>query len=97
MISETSVAGLSLEGLPPELAPMAAGLNAGLNAFLQGTAQRTLAIGTRWDVMPGIALKAQLDFINVLENSNGSFTNLQPGFVPGQSSRLVSIATSFVF
>ena len=98
VMSETSVAGLSLDGLPPALAPTAAGLNAGLNGFLQSsTAQRTLAIGSRWDVMPGIALKVQFDFIDVLQNSNGSFINLQPGFVPGRNARLASVAATFVF
>jgi hypothetical protein len=59
--------------------------------------QRNLAIGGRWDFMPGIALKAQVDFINVMENSPGTFFNLQPGFERGGSAQLVSVGTAFVF
>lgn len=97
-LSETATAGLSLAGLPPELAQTAAQLNAGLNAFLRSTPiQQNLAVGARWDFTPGAALKAQVDFVDVLEESPGTFTNRQPGFEPGGSAQLLSLATVFVF
>jgi hypothetical protein len=98
LLSESSTAGLDLTGLPPESAQAAAELNAGLNAFLNNApVQQNLAIGGRWDFRPGIALKAQLDFVDVLGSSAGTFTNLQPGFEPGGRAGLFSLATTFVF
>jgi hypothetical protein len=77
---------------------MAAQLNAGLNALLNSSpVQQNVAIGGRWDFMPGVALKAQLDFVNLLHRSSGTFINEQPGFEPGGSARLFSVATVFVF
>lgn len=97
-LSETSTPGLSTEGLPPQLVPAAAQLNAGLNGFLNATPiQQNLAVGTRWDVVTGIAVKAQVDFIDVLEDSPGTFINQQPGFEPGGSAQLLSLSTVFVF
>jgi hypothetical protein len=98
LLSESRVAGLSLAGLPPEYAHAATQLNDGLNAFLNSApVQQTLAVGGRWDFMPGVALKVQVDFIDVLGSSYGTFINLQPGFEPGGSARLFSLATVFVF
>lgn len=97
-LSETSTSGLPTEGLPPPLAQAAGQLNAGLNGFLNATPiQQNLAVGTRWDVATGIAVKAQVDFIDVLEDSPGTFINQQPGFEPGGSAQLLSLATVFVF
>jgi hypothetical protein len=97
-LSETSVAGLSLTGLPAEYAQAAAQLNAGLNSILANSpVQQNLAIGGRWDFMPGVALKAQIDFIDQLGESSGTFINFQPNFAPGGSSQVLSVATAFVF
>jgi hypothetical protein len=98
LLSESWVAGLPLEGLPPAYAHVATQLNDGLNAFLNaGPVQQTLAVGGRWDFMPGVALKVQVDFIDVLGSSYGTFINIQPGFEPGGKARLLSVATAFVF
>ncbi len=98
LLSEKSSPGLSVDGLPPEYAGMAAALNAGLNAALASPAvQQTVAVGGRWDFRQGIAFKAQLDFVDVLDTSSGTFINQQPGFEPGGSARLFSVATVFVF
>jgi hypothetical protein len=97
-LSETSVTGLSLTGLPAEYAQAAAQLNAGLNSILGlSPVQQNLAIGGRWDFMPGVALKAQIDFIDQLGDSPGTFINLQPNFAPGGSTQVLSVATAFVF
>ena len=98
LLTENSVDGLTVTSLPPEYAQAAAALNAGLNDLLLGVpVQQTLALGGRWDVATGIALKAQVDFIDRLGGSPGTFINPQPGFEPGGSARLISIATVFVF
>jgi hypothetical protein len=98
LLSESWAAGLSLAGLPPEYAHVATQLNDGLSRLLNSSpVQQTLAVGGRWDFMPGVALKVQVDFIDVLGSSNGTFINLQPGFAPGGAARLLSVATAFVF
>jgi hypothetical protein len=98
VVSEMTADGLTLTGLPPEYAQAAAQLNAGLAALLEApAAQHTFAIGSRWDFMPGLAVKAQLDFIDLLGTSSGMFINVQPGFERGGSARLFSLATAFVF
>lgn len=96
-LSETSADGLTLSDLPPGAREPAAGLNQFLDLFLQSTAiQQRAALGGRWDFRPGMALKLQVDFIDVLENSPGTFINQQPGFEPGGSAQVVSLAAVFV-
>jgi hypothetical protein len=98
LVSDKSTAGLTLTSLPPEYAQAAAQLNAGLNALMSApAAQQTLSFGSRWDLIPGLALKAQLDFVDLLGASSGTFINAQPGFERGGSARLFSVATAFVF
>lgn len=98
VLSSTSAAGLSLSGLPPELAQRASRLNTGLNRFLRAIPiQQTLSIGGRWEMAAGVAVKLQVDFVDVLEDSPGTFINRQPGFERGGSARVVSLATTFVF
>ena len=57
----------------------------------------SFSMGGRWDVASGIALKAQVDLIDRLEDSNGTFTNFQPTFEPGGGTQLFSVAATFVF
>lgn len=98
LLSESSHPGLSLENLPPGQMETAAALNATLNAILRSPpVQQNLAIGGRWDFRPGMALKLQVDFIDMLDDSFGTFINRQPGFEAGGSARLVSLALDFVF
>jgi hypothetical protein len=98
LLSDSSVPGLSLTGLPPHVAPLVGGLNAVLNERLrERIQQQNLALGGRWDLTPGMALKLQIDFIDALGDSPGSFANRQPDFDPGGTTRIVSFATVFVF
>lgn len=98
VLNETSVPGLSLSGLSRDAAEQAAGLNAALNTILQGApVQQSLSLGGRWDFARGMALKLQVDFVDMLEGSPGTFINPQPEFEPGGSARVVSLATVFVF
>lgn len=97
-LGETSVRGLPTAGFPPEPAQTVAGLNSALNAVLGAKViQQNFALGGRWDFATGLALKAQVDFIDMLDSSPGTFINRQPGFEPGGSARVVSVATVFVF
>jgi hypothetical protein len=94
----TSDPGLPLAGLPPPLAGQAAGLNAALNGLLGGAArQRSVSLGARWDFMRNAALKVQYDHIDIDAGSPGVLSNIQPGFRPGGSVSLFSVALDFVF
>jgi predicted porin len=90
--------GLSLSGLPPNLAGFAAGLNAGLNAILESNPdQSTVSVGSRWDFMKNLDLKLQYDHSRHGARSAGNLTNLQPGFQPGGTVNLFSATVDFVF
>jgi hypothetical protein len=95
--SATSDAGLDLALLPPPAVPAAAGLNAALNGILASTAdQSTFAQGLRWDFAPSLTFKLQHERIHLSPGSSGSLTNIQPGFQPGGTVRVISAAVSFV-
>jgi hypothetical protein len=96
--SRTSDPGLSLAGLPPNIAATAAGLNAALNSIL-GTlaAQKTISLGCRWDVVKNVDVKAQFDHIDLDAGSAGTLINVQPGFQRGGNVNVVSIALDFVW
>jgi len=96
--SNRSDPGLTVSALPPFLAGPATGLNAGLNALLNSIAvQRTLTVGARWDFMRNVDLKLQFDHTRLGADSAGSLINVQPGFRPGGSVNLFSVAIDFVF
>ena len=98
LLTDTPVPGLSLAGLPPASMGAAAGLNAGLNGILEGMpVQQNVSVGGRWDVLRGMAVTLQVDFVDRLDASPGTFVNAQTGFERGGSARLFSLATSFVF
>jgi hypothetical protein len=96
--SNTTDPGLSLSGLPPNLAGAAAGLNAALNSLL-GTlaAQKTISIGSRWDLMKNVDLKVQYDHINLGAGSAGTLVNVQPDFQRGATVNVASITIDFVW
>lgn len=90
--------GLPLAGLPPVLAVGAAQLNAGLNHLLNAIAtQDTLSAGVRWDFMPNLALKLQLERITPRAGSRGTLIKPQPGFRSGQAVNVTSATLDFVF
>ena len=96
--SATSDPGLPLAGLPAPIAQQAAILNATLNAQLAAIArQKTWSLGVRWDALRDVALKAQVDHVKRDAGSIGTFGNIQPGFQPGGSANIVSVAADFVF
>jgi predicted porin len=90
--------GLPPAGLPPPLAAMAANLNTGLNQLLaDSTEQKSISAGARWDFARNVALKVQVDYLDLDPGSGGVLVNEQPGFVPGGSVTLFSVALDFVF
>ncbi|MGA8262277.1 MAG: hypothetical protein WB783_18885 [Arenicellales bacterium] len=96
--SASSTPGLSAAGLPSPLAATARGLDTGLNQLLAMQATQTsLSLGTRWDFARNMDLKAQFDYLDLGAGSAGVLTNVQPGFRPGGSVSLFSIALDFVF
>ena len=73
------------------------GLNAALNATLATVAdQRTMSVGARWDFMKNVAFKVQYDHTRIGAGSTGTLINIQPGFVPGGTLNLFSVAIDFV-
>ncbi|WP_151443764.1 porin [Halomonas lysinitropha] len=95
---ETSHPGISMVGLPPPLAAQADGLNAALNGLLGNVAQqKSLSLGARWDFARNLALKAQYDHIDLDSGSPGTLVNTQPGFDPGGTVNLFSLALDFVY
>jgi hypothetical protein len=96
--SNTSDTGLNVSVLPPYLVRPGMGLNAGLDAILGSIAiQRTTSAGLRWDFMKNVSLKLQSDHTRLGAGSPGTLINLQPGFRPGGTVNLFSIAIDFVW
>jgi hypothetical protein len=96
--SKTSDPGLNVTALPPFLMGPATGLNAALNGILGAIAvQKTLSVGTRWDLVRNADLKLQFDHTRLGAGSPGVLSNLQPGFKPGGTVNLLSITIDFVW
>lgn len=94
----TYVEGLSTVGLPPAAAGLATLLNTELNARLRSIGvQDTASVGMRWDIAPNYAFKMQLDRVRPRGGSNGTLTNVQPGFRSGHAFGVVSAGVDFVF
>jgi hypothetical protein len=96
---KNSEAGIATAGLPPAAAASAVALNGGVNLALAGAtfAQRSGAIGIRWDVHKNVALKFQYDRVKLDAGSSGRLGNAQPNFQPGGRVHVVSFAADFVF
>ncbi len=96
--SRTYDPGLSLAGLSPASAAVAAGLNAGLNTALEAVpVQKTISIGGRWDLMKNVALKLQYDYITLGAGSQGILMQRQNDFRTGGKVNVVSAVLDFVF
>lgn len=94
----TQVAGLPLAGLPPDAAATAAALNGHLKTFLSAIPQQeSVAVGVRWDVSAGMALKLQYDRLHTRNGSSGTFLHVQPGFRSGRHVGVTSVLLDFVF
>ena len=95
----SSEPGIATAGLPPGLAAGAAAINGGLGQVVAGTtfAQRSIALGVRWDVARNTALKVQYDRLKLDADSSGRLLNVQPNFQRGGTVNVFSVAVDFVF
>jgi hypothetical protein len=96
--SPTSDPGISLLGLPPQLAAVAAQLNGILNIQLRSPPhQDTVSVGVRWDFVRNASLKLQYDRVSMEPGSFGTFGNRAPNYPPGGRVGIFSAAVDFVF
>lgn len=70
-------------------------VNAGSQLLIERNAW---SIGTRWDALSGMALKAQLDHITKPKNTVAEFVNTTPEFfTEARSINIISLAVDFIF
>ena len=90
----------------PSLSALVTGLNGSLTSFLnvEKLAQHTYTVGSRWDVMPNVALKAQWDQIHKPADSWGLFftpdpspTNTQNFLNKPRKVNVLSVSMDVVF
>lgn len=91
--------GFTTAGLPAPLAFGASALNAGMNQAMSRSlgSQESAALGVRWDVISNVAVKAQYNYVDIAEDSNGRLINVQPGFEPGSNYSLYSLSVDYIF
>lgn len=77
----------------PQLAPLRAGVE-GLLASAD-IAQKTDALGLRWDAYKNLDVKVQVDHITPATGAKGLFNNVKPGF--GAAVNVYTVAVDFVF
>jgi hypothetical protein len=93
-----SAPGLTVSGLPAQLAASAERLNATLNGMLGSkVVQDTFSVGGRWDFMRNATFTLQYDRTRVGAGSTGALRNIQPGFEPGGNVNVFSATIDFVF
>jgi hypothetical protein len=96
--SPTTDPGLPLAGLPPRLAAQGAFLNAALGELLSTIPEQSSAsAGLRWDLRTNMALKLQYDRVTPRGRSRGTLINQTPGFRPGRTAHVASVALDFVY
>jgi hypothetical protein len=74
-------------------------LNTGVSSLLfnKDTVQHSRTLGTRWDWNTHVDLKFQIDQMNLGKGAPGLLINYQPGFQPGSTVYVYSLAMDFVF
>jgi hypothetical protein len=68
-----------------------------LTTLAPSSEQTNFFAGVRWDFMSNFALKAQYEHLDIAETSSGTLVNVQPGFQPGGTVDVLSVAINFVF
>ena len=95
--SNTSDPGLTVPPIPG-VDQIVIALNANLNAILGSIpVQKTISVGGRWDFRKNFDLKLQYDHTRLGDGSAGTLINTQPGFQPGGTFNVFSVAVDFVF
>lgn len=67
------------------------------NLGTSNNGQTEYSAGVRWAVYKNMDLKLQYDRVTTPNNSTGFFANLQPGFVPGSGTNVVTAVFDFIF
>jgi len=82
--------------ITPETAagPLNASITSTLYSF--NSAQKTRAVGVRWDAMTNVAFKVQYEHLSTGDNSSGRLKSAA-GFVPGKGVNVATVAVDFVF
>lgn len=86
-VNSANVTQTTVTPLSPTFQPVADIANSGIKGLLdvQKLAQRTITVGSRWDVMPNVALKVQWDQIHKPADSWGLFFTPDPAVASAQS------------
>ncbi len=77
----------------PQLAPLRAGVEGLITN--SNIAQKTDALGLRWDAWKNLDVKAQIDHITPASGARGLFNSPKPGF--GAAVNVYTVAVDFVF
>jgi hypothetical protein len=95
--SEVKVDSPTSSNLVPAAGPLAA-VNAGINTLLgsQNYAQKTVALGMRYQFAKNADVKVQWDHVKLPEGALGNFIKSVPGFA-GSTVNVYSVAVDFVF
>src|SRR5450830_1176116 len=74
-----------------------AALQPNVNTGSTPIAQRSYAVGVRWDLMRNIDVKAQLDHVQPRSDSYGTLLNVKKGSPTGSQFNVVSVVVDFIF
>jgi hypothetical protein len=98
-VDQQSATPIATARLPPPLAMAANELNTGVSSLLfnKDTAQHSRSLGTRWDLNTHVDFKFQIDEMKLGRGAPGLLINYQPGFQPGGTVYVYSLAMDFVF
>ncbi|APV51520.1 hypothetical protein BWI17_18590 [Betaproteobacteria bacterium GR16-43] len=96
-LSRVKVDSATSQSLIPSVGPLAA-VAAGVNRLLEGqnVAQKTVAVGFRYQFHKNADVKVQWDRIDLPNGAVGNFQRAQPGFA-GSNVNVYSAAVDFVF
>lgn len=97
--SPTSVTAPSTAGYPAQVQGTVAFLIANVNSgILNNNAEKTFALGTRWDAGKSYAVKAEWANVSVPKGSSGRFRDITGGvFASDKSINVFSVGIDFVF
>lgn len=79
----------------PSLALLQAGAQAGINSVRID--QQTYSLGMRWDIAPQLALKAQVDYIDINDFGYGLWAADVTGINQGRDAQVYSLNLNFIF
>jgi len=81
----------------PDVNPQLVQLQDGINQFYEPRDQSTVGIGMRWDVVPSLAFKAQIDRVSRDETGISFLRTVDDGSDEGEDVTLASFGIDFIF